>query len=162
MNINIPQLISILEEAKTNLPDDEYRPQRLAKIEDMILAVTSDAFDQPPPPKDIYQKALDHYIDWYFQRHNFRFKMTPASGKGLKAILAYLKQESKTKDDNGALLSFQFILNEFGRLPKWYQTDCVSLLMIEKKINEILIHLRNGTTNKAASINNELLRKFNQ
>jgi DNA-binding transcriptional MerR regulator len=102
----------------------------------------------------LYQEFVEAYDVFCKSYIGVGAKMSGAQGKALKDIIEYLRGQSRTKDSEGALAAWQYILKNWGRLTKFIQNQ-TTLTQINKNLQEILTQLRNGaTTNqggKAAS-----------
>lgn len=114
-----------------------------------------------------YQDFVKVYDDFCREHIGVGSKMDGAQGKALNTIIKYLVKESKMKDENGALLAWKFILENWKRLTPFVQNQ-TTLLQINKNLLEILTQLRNGSTkatikaNKNASIRKRIANKRRQ
>lgn len=97
-----------------------------------------------------YQEFMRVYMEWFQGRAGVKPHITPAAGKNLNILIGHLASQSKSKDEDGAMAAFQFILTHWERLSPFIQKQ-VSLPQIVKNIDEILTQLRNGNTKQERS-----------
>jgi hypothetical protein len=105
------------------------------------------------PVESQYQKFVSVYDEFCKTRMGLGARMTPAQGKALKEIMAYLKEQSHTKDEAGALKAWIFILAHWDRVGDFIGKQ-KALTQINKNLVEILDKIRNGQ-NKQATTKNE-------
>lgn len=100
---------------------------------------------------EVYMQFMGAYFA-FFRKNNDGIEpnITGAQGKALKQIITYLRRQSHSKDDAGALASWQFILANWHKLTKFIQQQN-SLTQILKHINEIITQLKQGHYDKSAN-----------
>ncbi len=93
-----------------------------------------------------HQEFMNVYFHFY-QTMNKGIKplIQQPDAKVMKSIMSYLMRESHTKDYEGALQSWEYILNNWEKLPEYYQRQ-TKLTNIYRNLNEILTGFRNGFT----------------
>lgn len=116
-------------------------PKAMIKVLDQVKSI--EQFSQ-------FQDFVKAYDDFCRSFSGVGAKMDGAQGAALKKIVAYLIRENKDKDEAGALLAWNYILNNWKNLTKFIQNQ-VSLTQINKNLPEILTQLRNGATKQAGS-----------
>lgn len=101
------------------------------------------------PQFEKYRDFIDVYFTWHKEHSGVDPRMTAAQGRALKEIITYLVSQSKTEDEDGALLAWEYILKNWSRLTKFLQNQ-VALTQINKNLTEILTQLRNGKDESAS------------
>ena len=92
---------------------------------------------------DTFNSFFGAYAEFYKNSTGFPVKMDALNGKALKGIIAYLVETSKTKDEAGALMAWQYVLKNWEGITPFLQGQ-KGLLQINKNLSEILDQLRNG------------------
>lgn len=104
---------------------------------------------------EVYNQFMGAYFAFFRKVNNgIEPNITAAQGKALKEIIKYLRRQSHSKDDAGALASWEFILSNWHKLTKFIQQQN-SLTQIYKYINEIITQLKNGHYDKSATRDQE-------
>lgn len=70
-------------------------------------------------------------------------KIDGAQGRALKHIIAYLIDQNKRKDEQGALDAWRYVLTNWGKLSEFLRKQ-TSILLINKNLQEILTQLRHA------------------
>lgn len=100
-------------------------------------------------PPDEYKNIIKIWFEFVEKRTGVKPKFNGVDGKSLKSIIEYISKNQnegqKTED------TFQYILNNWGRLENWLQSNALDLKIFNQKINIIISQLKNGTTNKKGS-----------
>jgi hypothetical protein len=91
----------------------------------------------------LYSDFIDAYSTWYTKMVGAKPKLNPASGKAMKDIIAYLLQQEKVKTEEDALVAWKYIMGTWLRVSPFLQQQ-KGLIQINKNIEEILDHIRNG------------------
>jgi hypothetical protein len=94
-----------------------------------------------------FQPFMDMYCKWHQQQVGVGARITPREGKALKLIISYLRENSKKKDDQGALDAWSFILLHWDKLSAFLQKQ-VSLSQINRNIPEIIANIKQHATNQ--------------
>jgi hypothetical protein len=110
-----------------------------------------------------FQGFMDMYCQWHSHTVGVGARITARDGKALKAIMKYLRENSKRKDDQGAKQAWSFILTCWDRLSPFIQKQ-VALTQIEKNLPEIIATLKQYATrqdrnNTSASIAARIARR---
>jgi len=98
---------------------------------------------------ELYQKYIELYDQFCRAYIGVGAKLDGVQGKAMKNIIVYLTLQSKTKDEQGALAAWNFILAHWTQLTKFMQNQ-TSLVQINKNLQEILTQLRRGKDQQAA------------
>lgn len=101
---------------------------------------------------ELYHQFIQIYDDFCRAYIGAGAKIDGAQGKAMKSIIAYLVKESNTRNEDGALIAWKFILSHWGRLTKFIQNQ-TSLVQINKNLQEIITQLRRGKDKQTAQQN---------
>lgn len=99
----------------------------------------------------IYQQCLNEYAA-FLKNRSIPLIMDGRQGKSLKLIIDKLKSASVDKSDNGVLISWRFILNNWQRTGSFIGGQ-IKLSDINRNLLEILDKIRNGATKKQSLVN---------
>lgn len=88
-----------------------------------------------------FKKMLDLY-DSFCKKNEIVMRITASDGKSLKEIITYLKEIPSVKNNEKDIYqTFEFILNNFGNLDKWMQTQ-TQLRQINSQLPNIINQLK--------------------
>jgi uncharacterized protein (DUF3084 family) len=140
------------EEGASNLDIVKDSLRRLKKLEaeNAQLKRELEQIEKGEQKKfELYQQFIELYDQFCRSYIGVGAKLDGMQGKAMKNIIAYLTAQSKTKDEQGALAAWQFILAHWGHLTKFIQNQN-SLVQINKNLQEILTQLRRGKDQQTA------------
>jgi hypothetical protein len=102
------------------------------------------AKNQKQPTTDpAHKTCMDIYSEFYKQ-FGRPLRITPADAKGLKEIIFYIRQMPNVKDGKSKVEdAWKFILDNWGKLDKWHQTQ-TELRQINSRITNIIQQLKNN------------------
>lgn len=103
-----------------------------------------------------YQEMVGAYYEWHELRVGIKPMMNPQRGKAMNNIIGRLMEASTDKSEQGAKDAWEYILNHWEGLTPFLQKQ-VSLLDIERNLEEIIMHLKHAatTTNKTRKASTE-------
>lgn len=88
-----------------------------------------------------FKKMIDLY-DSFCKKNEIVMRITASDGKAMKDIIAYLKEIPSVKNNEKDIYqTFEFILNNFGNLDKWMQTQ-TQLRQINSQLPNIINQLK--------------------
>jgi hypothetical protein len=127
-----------LEQVKESL-------RRLGKLEESMRDTETQAQgdSKEETPKSQYKDFIAAYHSFCTTYIGVGPKLDGVQGKAMKQIIAYLVQESKGKDEDGALAAWSYILSNWGMLTEFLQKQ-TALVQINKNLQEILTQLRHA------------------
>lgn len=101
----------------------------------------------------LYQDCINAYDEFLKKTIGVGVRMNGIQGKAMKAIIKYLRTQSRDKNDEGVLASWTYILDHWDRQNEFIgkQKDLTS---INKNLIEILDNLKNGNS-KATKTRNQ-------
>lgn len=101
-----------------------------------------------------FKKMLELY-DSFCKKNEIVMRITASDGKAMKEIIAYLKEIPAVKsNDKDIYQTFEFILNNFGNLDKWMQTQ-TQLRQINSQLPNIINQLKTFYNGKKITTNNQ-------
>ena len=86
-----------------------------------------------------YSTFVEIFYDWFKLRNGFPPKINSVEGKAMKQIILYLNEI--TKDETKSIQSWQYILQNWDKLPNFY-INRMRLIDISSSIVNILIELK--------------------
>ncbi len=115
-------------------------------------------------PDGSYKKFVQIYSDWYEKRVGVKILFDGIQGKAIKKIIQYLIDNSKEKNSQGGADAWEYILQNWDKIDKFYQ-DQVKVNQIQSNLPNILNQLKNGNsknqpTNNQSNIHNTIDSMF--
>lgn len=125
--------------------------------------LTAAEVEKPKTRKRKHPEFADAYTTFVQFHSQIGARISTADEKALARIVAYLTEQSKQKNEAGALAAWKYILSNWTKLSPWLQKQ-IALTSIDKHILEILTTLRNGNSKSDASRKTEtnLKARINQ
>lgn len=114
------------------------------------------AKNQKESPQDAseFKKMMELY-DSFCKKNEIVIRITASDGKALKEIIAYLKEIPSVKNkEKDIYQTFEFILNNFGNLDKWMQTQ-TQLRQINSQLPNIINQLKNHYNGRKITNDNQ-------
>lgn len=143
------------DESAAHLEEIAKRLKVFQKLEEQGLSVdredivkACELYGKSVKKHERYQEFVDAYFSWHKATQSVEPRLGAAQGKAMNEIITYLVKQSKGKDEEGALLAWQYILGNWKKLTLFIQNQ-TKLTQINKNLQEILTQLRNGTTKTA-------------
>ena len=160
--MEIHQIIQMLTELMEQTPEPHSKAIREA-IKHLSKAARKQQPKYPPLQEQIYQPCIDLYYTWHEAAVGLAPRMNAREGAAMKKIISYLRENSKTKDDAGALAAWEFILRHWPHLSQFLQRQ-TTLVQIEKNLTEIIATIKQYATrqdrnNTSASIAARIARR---
>ena len=134
--MTLEQILATLQE----LMQEPLRPMHVKAIQAAIERLSKPA-KAKAEPEPAYQQFVELYFQWHEATVGIQPPMGAREGKVMKEIIAYLRNNSKRKDDDGALDAWQFILRHWNLLSEFLQKQ-VSLSNIQRNLPEIIMQLK--------------------
>lgn len=100
------------------------------------------AKQQQPHKHQRYKEFVQLYDDFCLHQINAHARMDGKEGKALNKLIDYLKENSKTKTEQGAIDALRYIFTNWRLLPPFLQRQ-ITLTQINKNLPEILNAFRN-------------------
>jgi hypothetical protein len=114
----------------SNQKDNASNPLKTSKNQKETSADTSE-----------FKKMMELY-DSFCKKNEIVFRITGADGKAMKAVIAYLKEIPSVKNNEKDIYqTFEFILNNYGNLDKWMQTQ-TQIRQINAQLPNIINQLK--------------------
>jgi len=101
----------------------------------------------PSLENNLYQKAVAKYLEFLKIKLGRPGLFDGSDGKSMKQLLKYLKDSSKSKDDDGAYAGLCYILDNWSLLDEFYD-DKIKVRAILSNVNNI-ISLIKGAKSKS-------------
>lgn len=100
-------------------------------------------------------KQMMELYDSFCKKNEIVMRITASDGKALKEIIAYLKEIPSVKNQEKDIYqTFKFILDNFGNLDKWMQTQ-TQLRQINSQLPNIINQLKNHYNGKKITNDNQ-------
>lgn len=115
--------------------------------------------DALPESPSLYKQFEAEYRAWHLQKKQLAARMDGGQGTALHAIIAYLKENSRTQDEAGALASWKYLLLHWDKLSEFLQRQ-TTLTAINKYLTEIIDTIRQAQAPKARQWPNEFSQAF--
>ncbi|MCO5230163.1 MAG: hypothetical protein M9958_03305 [Chitinophagales bacterium] len=113
-----------------------------------------------PTSQSLFATLLDIYTIWYQGHSGITPRINGITGMHLNQCIAFLRKQSA--DDNEVQIVFENILNNWHKLPDFYQKQ-IELRQINSNLNIILNFLKNGQSDsksKANSLSDDFRRSI--
>lgn len=135
-----------------NNEDDIYAPKPKDNASNDLK--TSKNQKETPADSSEFKKMLELY-DLFCKKNEIVMRITASDGKALKEIIAYLKEIPSVKSNEKDIYqTFEFILNNFGNLDKWMQTQ-TQLRQINSQLPNIINQLKTFYNERKITSNNQ-------
>ncbi|MFD2787959.1 hypothetical protein [Hymenobacter rubripertinctus] len=115
--------------------------------------------DELPETPSLYKQFEAEYRAWHLQKKQMSARMDGGQGTALHSIIAYLKENSRTQDDAGALASWKYLLLHWEKLSEFLQKQ-TTLTAINKYLTEIIDTIRQAQAPKARQWPGEFNQAF--
>jgi hypothetical protein len=124
----------------THIPEEEKKEESSAKEEKA---------DKPPkkPREDLHWKVISAYDKFVKERTGLPAMIDATQGEAAKKIIKYLTNASASKDEDGCIKGWNYILSNWQKLTD-YQQNRLKLSEISSDIIKILDQIKNGTPAK--------------
>lgn len=100
---------------------------------------------------NVYAKCVELYKQ-FLEKQGIPLMIDGVQGKALKNIIMKLKRASKSKNNEGIIQSWEFILTHWDRTGDFIGRQ-KSLVRINSNLTEILDKIRNGASKKHSASN---------
>lgn len=102
----------------------------------------------------LYNKCMGLYRNFHQQQiglaPNLIGKAAKTSSNAMRDIINYLRANSKTKDDDGVMKSWEYLLGKWSTLSEFHRRQ-VALPDIQRNLSNILYELKNGANKQSTT-----------
>lgn len=117
--------------------------ERLQKIDKTPRKKPDKAGSKEEPGK--FQEFVSAYFAFHTTVAGVKPMWSAAQGKAMKEIITYLIDNTPNKDEDGALVAWQWMLNHWNRLSTFLKNQ-ITIHSIKRNLPEIIATLKNGAT----------------
>lgn len=91
--------------------------------------------------KPTYNRCIAIYYSWFQEKKGFKPRIDKSDGEGLRKTAKYLLEITNSEDD--AVNTFEYILNNWEKLPNDYYKSGIRLRQINGNLVNILDFFKN-------------------